>query len=199
MSSPTTAFWRPFFRTTDPGDPPVGQAWMRYDDETGEILCVDSNGDSVFPAATVTPAGTDTAIQFNNDGVLGGDADAFAWDDANGSFQIFTENVTSQIMFGIGPTQSMSFDMDATQDPPDISFVNLETLGTMEITSDGLLTITSPTTGVLIGIATTSKIAFRGATPETKPTITGSKDSNAALTSLLESLAVMGLLTDGTS
>lgn len=50
MSAPSTGFWRPFFACVDPGDPPVGQAWMRYDLESGELVCVDSNGDSVLPA-----------------------------------------------------------------------------------------------------------------------------------------------------
>ena len=157
------------------------------------------NPTTTASASPVTPGGTDTAVQFNNAGAFGGDSDAFSWDDAAGSFEIFTENDTSQIMFGIGPTQSMSFDMDATQTPPDMSFVNLETGGTMEITSDGLMTISSPTTGVLIGASSLSPIAFYGGTPEVKQAVTGSKGGNAALTSLVEVLATLGLITNSTT
>lgn len=44
-----------------------------------------------------------------------------------------------------------------------------------------------------------STIGFYGATPAGKPTITGSKGGNAALTNLLGALAGMGLLTDSTT
>jgi hypothetical protein len=42
-------------------------------------------------------------------------------------------------------------------------------------------------------------LGFYGATPGAKPTITGSKGANAALTSLLSALATLGLLTDTTT
>ncbi len=44
-----------------------------------------------------------------------------------------------------------------------------------------------------------SKIAFFGATPAAKPTVTGSKGANAALTSLLSALATLGLITDSST
>jgi hypothetical protein len=40
---------------------------------------------------------------------------------------------------------------------------------------------------------------FYGATPTTKPTVTGSRGGNAALASLLAALATLGLITDSTS
>jgi hypothetical protein len=43
------------------------------------------------------------------------------------------------------------------------------------------------------------EISFFGGSPAAKPTVTGSKGSNAALTSLLAGLVALGLVTDSTS
>jgi hypothetical protein len=43
------------------------------------------------------------------------------------------------------------------------------------------------------------KVGFYGATPTTKPTVTGSRGGNAALASLLTALAAQGLIVDGSS
>lgn len=57
----------------------------------------------------------------------------------------------------------------------------------------------STTTGTKIGTSTTQKLAFYNSTPIVKPTVTGSKASGAALTSLLTELANLGLITDSSS
>lgn len=44
-----------------------------------------------------------------------------------------------------------------------------------------------------------STAGFFGATPTTKPTVTGSRGGNAALASLLSALATLGLITDSSS
>lgn len=44
-----------------------------------------------------------------------------------------------------------------------------------------------------------TKLGFRGSTPVTKATVTGSRGANAALADLLTKLAALGLITDGTS
>jgi len=44
-----------------------------------------------------------------------------------------------------------------------------------------------------------SKVGFFNTTPVTKPTVTGSRDGNAALQSLLTALASLGLITDSSS
>ena len=44
-----------------------------------------------------------------------------------------------------------------------------------------------------------NKLAFNGATPITKPTVTGSRGGNAALASLITALAQLGLITDSTT
>lgn len=51
----------------------------------------------------------------------------------------------------------------------------------------------------VLGASATDVIAFYGATPAAKPTITGSKGSNAALASLITALATLGLLVDSSS
>jgi hypothetical protein len=54
------------------------------------------------------------------------------------------------------------------------------------------------TAGVQIGLSGQS-VGFFGGTPAAKPTVTGSRGSNAALASLLTALAGLGLLTDSSS
>ena len=44
-----------------------------------------------------------------------------------------------------------------------------------------------------------SEVGFFGTSPTTKPTVTGSKGANAALTSLLAALVELGLVKDTTS
>lgn len=50
-----------------------------------------------------------------------------------------------------------------------------------------------------IEVSTAGNIGFFGASPAAKPTVSGSKGANAALTSLLTALATLGLVTDSTS
>lgn len=53
--------------------------------------------------------------------------------------------------------------------------------------------------GVVLG-QSADKVGFYGvATPVVKPTVTGSKGANAALTSLMTALVALGLVTDTTS
>mgnify|MGYP003403898754 CR=1 FL=1 len=53
--------------------------------------------------------------------------------------------------------------------------------------------------GTRIGSVDTETMAFWGATPVARPTVTGAKGGNAALTSLITQLAAIGLITDSTS
>lgn len=55
------------------------------------------------------------------------------------------------------------------------------------------------TGGTKIGLDATQKMEFYGATPIVRPTVTGSKGANAALTSLLTQLAAIGLIVDSSS
>lgn len=53
--------------------------------------------------------------------------------------------------------------------------------------------------GEILGVTVTDKIGFYGATAVAKPTVTGSKGANAALTSLIAALVAQGLIIDTTS
>lgn len=54
--------------------------------------------------------------------------------------------------------------------------------------------------GTVLGQSSTDLIGFYGkAPPVAKPTVTGSKGANAALTSLMTALVALGLVTDTTS
>lgn len=64
---------------------------------------------------------------------------------------------------------------------------------------EGININTGTTTGSKLGNSSTQKVGFWGATPIVKPTVTGSKGGNAALTDLLSKLASMGLIVDSTS
>lgn len=55
------------------------------------------------------------------------------------------------------------------------------------------------TGGTKIGLDATQKMGFYGATPIARPTVTGSKGANAALTSLLTQLAAIGIIVDSSS
>jgi hypothetical protein len=67
------------------------------------------------------------------------------------------------------------------------------------------LLLDAPTTQIRDGLgntlllAGTTGIGFYGAPEHAKPTITGAKGGNAALTSLLTQLAALGLVTDSTT
>jgi Na+/glutamate symporter len=49
------------------------------------------------------------------------------------------------------------------------------------------------------GLSVTGNIGFYGTAAQAKPTVTGSRGANAALTSLCTALATLGLITNSTS
>jgi hypothetical protein len=68
------------------------------------------------------------------------------------------------------------------------------------VTASTKVTTGSNPDGFVLGAATTDLIGFYGlATPVAKPTVTGSKGANAALTSLMTALVALGLVLDTTS
>jgi hypothetical protein len=72
-------------------------------------------------------------------------------------------------------------------------FQNLVTL------DEGININTGTSTGSKVGSSSTQKVGFWGATPIVRPTVTGSKGGNVALTDLLAKLASAGLIVDSTS
>lgn len=75
---------------------------------------------------------------------------------------------------------------------PDVSIERI-TVNTIGPGSDDIFQIRGP-----LDIDSTT-IGFFGATPASKPTVTGAKGGNAALASLLTALATLGLITDSSS
>lgn len=65
--------------------------------------------------------------------------------------------------------------------------------------SDGSNISFGTSNGTKIGTTSSDKIGIWGATPIARPTVTGAKGGNAALTSLLTQLAAAGLITDSTT
>jgi hypothetical protein len=49
------------------------------------------------------------------------------------------------------------------------------------------------------GLILPSRLGFFGATPTTRPTVSGSRGGNAALADLVAKLAALGLIVDGTT
>lgn len=74
----------------------------------------------------------------------------------------------------------------------------LRVMNHMEIADGGNVTFGTGT-GTKHGTASNQKQGWWGATPITRPTVTGAKGGNAALTSLLSQLAAAGLITDSTT
>lgn len=67
------------------------------------------------------------------------------------------------------------------------------------VTSSMKMVSPSNPDGYVLGPSSTDLISFYGATPAAKPTVTGSKGANAALTSLMAALVTLGLVIDTTS
>ena len=81
--------------------------------------------------------------------------------------------------------------------PGSVSLVGRDSSGN---TQTGITVRASGTTEIKLALAHQgSTLGFFGATPATKPTVTGSREGNAALADLLTKLAGLGLLTDSTS
>jgi hypothetical protein len=79
-----------------------------------------------------------------------------------------------------------------------VEVLRLTELQKMQVT-DGVDILLGSTTGTKLGSATTERLGFWGATPITRPAITGSRGGNAAVASLLTQLAAAGLITDSTT
>lgn len=79
---------------------------------------------------------------------------------------------------------------------PLLTFIGDNASGVIQLAS-GQLTLVAAGTNVITCAA--NKLGFFGATPASKPTISGSRAANAALASLITQLATLGLVTDGTT
>jgi hypothetical protein len=183
----------------------------------GPVAWIDSKGAPQGTlAGTDAPGGADTAIQFSDGGIFGGQAtdgsgapapQGMSWDKTTGQLTIvaapggFSEIVA-------GPTSGMALQFDNSPGNNVITIGNDETNGTVVLIADGLLSISSESASVqiqdqadnpMVEVGGTARLGFYGASTITKPTVTGAKGGNAALTSLIAQLVNLGLITDGTS
>jgi hypothetical protein len=88
--------------------------------------------------------------------------------------------------------------------PSTRGFITITTGGSMSVKSGTMIFTTSVTVKfrcptIQIGTVPTNKVGFFGATPIVQPVVTGSRSSGAALTSLLDALALLGLIVNTTT
>lgn len=119
----------------------------------------------------VVPGGADTDVQFNDAGSFGGDS-RFTFNKTTGAFTLSAgNNVNISSIAG-----SINFTSPAG------SAVNLANAGV----------------GNLVSLSN-GRVGFFGSLGTTQPTITGSRDANDALASVLTALAAMGLIIDSST
>ena len=101
---------------------------------------------------------------------------------------------------------NMTLSSSAANDACNINAPDANTLMRFQIASSSRLLISATDMTVQPNLSVNGNaqffgtgLGFYGATPAAKATITGSRAANAALASLLNALAVMGLVTDSTS
>lgn len=212
MSSPTT-------RASNIWPVEGGDDILQISGRGGAVLGGITAGGAGFGALAGggVPGGATTQLQYNNAGVFGGIGSA-TFDGA--STLIFSDpNLQFEVLSG--PTQSNGFVISSTG--VEIvggeagSFLQLEADSTVSITSDNsdvtfnadngnisfaasrITFASTSATGIKIGGSSTDHIGFYGGIAIVKPTVTGSKGGNAALTSLMTALANLGLITDSTT
>lgn len=169
------------FQVSSPGNPPVGQARMFYDGTNFKVI--NSSGTSIIGGGT--PGGINLQIQFNDNGAFGGNA-AMVFDKNAQTIGFVPSGVGASLEINVGDGGANSTDAQFT---PTFIFLSAA--------SASLRDSVGPNKVVEVG--NTSKLGFFGTAPIVKPTITGAKGGNAALTSLLSQLAALGLVIDSTT
>jgi hypothetical protein len=185
------------------------------------------NNNQIDAGAGSGPGGNDTDIQFNDGGAFGGD-DTLTFDKTTQNFgfantlpgAIVSFNLvgaTSNVFLTAGATGQIQIDLNdlmpggieiaAQENAPGAGGILIVSanagagalgieINDGDAVSGAGINIHSQHNGVKFNGAT---IGFFGSTGTAKPTITGSKAANAALTSLLTALAALGILTDSTT
>jgi hypothetical protein len=133
-----------------------------------------------------------------------GTTDIEAWHSSYGAVQL---GGRSMIMFGL-TTQGFNFGYNAYYDgtwkhraAAQAAMISLDTAFQVYVSStagpvDGAITLVQALNVDYVGGA---RFGFHGATPITKPAVTGSRGGNAALASFLTAMANYGLITDSTT
>lgn len=167
-------------------------------------VCTASGGDCIALGDTCTSSGTDSftlghtcsATQTNTlavgIGVQATASGAIAFGTLSGAFVNNAVNAsgTNAVVIGIcSDTSSKTLTASATKAIAIGMDINNSTASTMQLGMADAAKLSLSTTGT----------GFNGTAAIAKPTVTGSKGANAALTSLLTALANYGLVTDSTS
>lgn len=136
-----------------------------------------------------TPGGSDTQIQFNNADAFAGDP-GFTWNTSTGSLNAQSLSGQSSInLDGVSENVSLTA----------ANFITFSSVGVASIFSNTELDLDA-TGPIQIGLQNSAQIGFFNTPAISKPTITGAKAGNTALTlSLLAALVAFGLVADGTT
>ncbi len=157
------------------------------------------------PAATVGGQGTVYLFRAIDDGGVGLRCVGRTWGDdiivGNGSTQSYTVRSAG----GVTADKFSAASGSPTQVGNSASGLTTIGGGDAMIEVDPVATevaITGPVSTIDItaaGTQLTGSLGFYGATPAAKPTVTGTRDANAGLASILTQLATLGLITDSTT
>lgn len=185
---------------TDPLSVPPGSLSL----EAIELLLEGGGGSGI-------PAGSTGDVQFNNAGAFdAAPGGLFSYDPASGSTQIITTSgLTGMALEVPGPGQPEAIQILAQDSSSGGGTIAIESAGQMsfaasgmdfDVASGGALSIATENANEIIQFGTPSSLfGMFGVTPVVKPTVTGSKGGNAALTSVIAALAALGLVTDSTT
>lgn len=142
---------------------------------TGNVTVTASTGDALTVDAS-NPA--NTIIRLKNKGIERG-----ALYNVSGATDVVLRGQNDLVLMANNSGTASSFRLSSTS----VGF------------SDGLNFAVGTTTGTKFGTTSTQKLGFFGATPIVRPTVSGSRATGAALTSLLTTLAALGIITDATT
>ncbi|HET7302777.1 MAG TPA: hypothetical protein VFI74_05610 [Candidatus Saccharimonadales bacterium] len=193
--NPTVKFSNDTLHVLKAGDTITGS--LTFSDSTAStktIIDLQNNGTSRFNATnlgtvTITAASGDaltidssnpanTIVRLKNKG-----AEKGALYNISGSTDVTLRSQGDLVLVANNAATASSFRLSSTS----VGF------------SDGLNFAVGTTTGTKFGTTSTQKLGFFGATPVVRPTVSGSRSSGAALTSLLSTLATLGIITDATT
>lgn len=188
------AYSMQFLKVSNPPLPDSGAVTLYVDAATGKVAAIDSSNANAMPSGTGTPGGTDKAIQFNNNGVFGGNVTAMSFD---GSSVEFTASGSGAIICaGIGNTSGVLLQGGNTGNAlVSVHYQNANTIDIINGESGKAINLSG---AISLGQASDT-IGFFATTPIGKPTVSGSRGGNAALASLLTALANLGLIINNSS
>lgn len=185
----------------DPNDIPLGVFSL----EAAEIIAAAIN------AAGSPPAGVTGDIQFNNAGEFAAaPSGLLSYAPSTGATQIITASgLTGMALEVPGPGQPEAIQILAQDSSNGGGTIAIESVGQMsfaaaemdfDVAADGVFSIATENPNGSMQFGTPSSLfGIFGATPVTKPTVTGSKGGNAALTSVIAALVALGFITDTTT